>query len=244
VVLADGDFDAPTLHSVLGVPNGEGMADALLFGASPARVSVAVEGEPFRFVPAGTVMADPAAGWRSRRWGGLLEGFRSRGTSVFLFLPVQGEGIGPLAEMADRVLELGRGGAVTELLVPGSRLLYPARGLEAAGEKEPESPVSAPPGLTGPSQDTIGEKPELRAEPPPTGAPTTADPPETAARKRPPIMVSSARSGSSPRRVKRRIAPWILVLLILVVVLLVAVWQGLIPGVRLPGGSSPDGWFL
>ena len=38
VVLADGCLDAPCLHGALGVANSEGLADAVLFGASAGRV--------------------------------------------------------------------------------------------------------------------------------------------------------------------------------------------------------------
>lgn len=242
VVLVDGDFRTPTLHAVLGVQNGEGLADALVFGASSERVVGEVSGEAFRFVSAGTVMAEPAAGWRSRRWGTFLEGFRAAGTSVFLFLPARGDGVALLAAEADRVLELGRGGADSQLLVPGSRLLFPSRSEAPSGGEPVEGMPNTPEGLTGPEQDTIASKPERleRAESP------EAAPGERTAGRRPPLMVSGERP--SPRKVKRRAAPWILLAVLVLVVVAIAAWQGLIPGVRIPGlssGEAPDlfGWF-
>jgi hypothetical protein len=90
VVLVDGDVETPSLHELLRVPNLEGLADAILYGASLERVEITPPGESFRFVASGTVVADPAGLRGSHRWVTFLDQLRSRGEVALLFLPTGG----------------------------------------------------------------------------------------------------------------------------------------------------------
>lgn len=105
VFLADGDFERPVLHGEFGVENGEGVSDAVLYGASPGRVGRAVPEGGFLFAPAGTVVADPGSVYSHPRWSALLEAFRESGSVLLLYLPDgQDPGVEGLVERADRVI--------------------------------------------------------------------------------------------------------------------------------------------
>lgn len=86
VVLVDGALQSPSLHAATGVPNGEGLSDATLFGASVGRVARQVEEGAFFLITAGTVVADTNAVVRSRRWDQLSKGFVEAGVTLGVFL--------------------------------------------------------------------------------------------------------------------------------------------------------------
>lgn len=137
VVLADLALDAPTLHALLGEENGEGITDALLYGASVQRIARRPQGEAFALIPAGTPVSDPAGVLGHPRWGSLAAGFREAGVILALYLPAALPGAGVLARrVALRVL-LGPGG---ESLGPAPVLarLRPSGVVEGAGFVEEE----------------------------------------------------------------------------------------------------------
>jgi hypothetical protein len=107
VFLADGDLDRPALHRVLGRENGEGVADAVVYGASPGRIGRPVPEGGFLFASAGTVVADLEEAWSHPRWTVLLDAFRESGSLLLLYLPAGGgDGLEGLVGKADRVIWL------------------------------------------------------------------------------------------------------------------------------------------
>jgi SPOR domain len=86
VVLADLCLDRPTLHEELGVENGEGVTDAVFFGASVRHVARPVSERSFFFVPSGTVTVDARAVVSSGRWERLGAGFIEAGVTLATFV--------------------------------------------------------------------------------------------------------------------------------------------------------------
>lgn len=86
VILVDAALQAPSLHEPVGLQNREGLSDAVLYGASIARVSRSVDDGGFFLITAGTPVADPAALLKSGRWHRLAEGMTEAGVLVLLYL--------------------------------------------------------------------------------------------------------------------------------------------------------------
>ena len=84
VILADGGLDQPSLHNVAGIPNREGIVDVALYGASLARVSQLFGG--YVLITAGTVVADPTAVARARRWHRVAAGVPEAGATLLIYL--------------------------------------------------------------------------------------------------------------------------------------------------------------
>lgn len=237
VLLADCDLDEPALHHVLEVPNGEGVSDAIAFGASLQRVSVEVE-DGLRFISAGTVVADPAAIRADARWESILRRLRESGVVVLLHLPAGEGGVAALRDLADRVIRLGSGSdgsvAVDEVrLSPVSTEMVDTFA-QGAVEREAGggSASVAPTGDEG-SPEAAGTS---RAQAEPVAAGAGAAGPARAPKPR--AASEPGRSGKGgPRPVKPRLTPWLLLVLVLVLVgSVVAHWLGVveIPGLPIP----------
>lgn len=106
VVVADCVLEHPTLHRNAGLENGEGVADAALFGASVSRIAQPVPGRSFFFVSAGSPAGDPDRVVTSARWGRLQDGFRDAGVTFVVFLREGCVGEAMLIEGADDVVVL------------------------------------------------------------------------------------------------------------------------------------------
>ncbi len=106
VVLVDVHVAAPALHEVLGEPNGEGIADVVLFGASLERVTLRPAGEPFDFVPAGAFAPDPAAVLDSDAWLRLLALIHADGATLLAFVRTDTAGLDALAARIPSVMVL------------------------------------------------------------------------------------------------------------------------------------------
>jgi hypothetical protein len=87
ILFADLALGHPDLHQVLGVENGSGMSDVLLFGCSVLRVARPVHERGFLFVPAGTATASPEAVVASPRWASVVDACHRIRTTVVVFLP-------------------------------------------------------------------------------------------------------------------------------------------------------------
>lgn len=85
VMLVDGGLQQPSLHSVAGVKNAEGLSDATLFGASVGRVAHQVDGGYF-LITAGTPVADTNTVVQSPRWDRLARGFVEAGVTLTIFV--------------------------------------------------------------------------------------------------------------------------------------------------------------
>ena len=86
VMLIDGALNQPSLHELTGVPNGEGLSDATLYGASVGRVARQVEEGGYYLIPAGTAVADANAVVRSPRWARLARGFVEAGVTAAVYV--------------------------------------------------------------------------------------------------------------------------------------------------------------
>ncbi|MEX2472301.1 MAG: hypothetical protein WEA34_08995 [Gemmatimonadota bacterium] len=106
VVVADCVLEHPTLHRNAGLQNGEGVADAALFGASVSRIAQPVPGRSFFFVSAGSPAGDPDSVVTSARWGRLQDGFRDAGVTFVIFLREGCVGEAMLIDGADDVVVL------------------------------------------------------------------------------------------------------------------------------------------
>lgn len=106
VLLADCDLSAASLHELVGESNDEGITDLIVYGASAERVTRSVEDGDLRFVPSGTVVADPDGALADARWSMVLSDFRSSGDTVLLYLPAELPGAAMLAGQSDRRIQL------------------------------------------------------------------------------------------------------------------------------------------
>lgn len=86
VMLVDGVLNHPSLHELTGLPNGEGLSDATLYGASVGRVARQVEDGGYFLIPAGTAVADANAVVRSPRWDRLARGFVEAGVTLAVYV--------------------------------------------------------------------------------------------------------------------------------------------------------------
>lgn len=86
VVLVDAVLNRPTLQEAAGVPHREGLADAVLHGASVERVSHPVDGGHFFVVTAGTPVADAGAVALAPRWHRITAGMVEAGVTMLMLL--------------------------------------------------------------------------------------------------------------------------------------------------------------
>lgn len=170
VVLVDLCLEDPELHLPAGIPNGEGVSDMLLFGASLRRVAHDVGGG-VHLATAGTVAADPAALRASPRWDALVDAFEEAGGWLALYVPAGVAGADALLARADHVvgmrlenepdeaLHLGEAAARLRALVGPPRAdATPPH--EPAMPEQTAQPVAAP-SATSPARDraTAARKP-------------------------------------------------------------------------------------
>lgn len=144
IMLIDGGLQQPTLHAAAGVPNGEGLTDATLYGASVKRVSQRVDDGSFFLISAGTVVADTQSVVRDSRWHRLSAGIVEAGVTLALFVPDGESGTAAFLGSASDIIVLASPGesapaAVRDLeplvrAVTGSHagVMVPKTGREAA----------------------------------------------------------------------------------------------------------------
>jgi len=148
-VLADLAVAAPELHEQLGVPNGEGVTDVFLFGASLSHVSVPVLEGRARFIPAGAFVPDPAEVLGHRRWDRIIAHFEHAGETLLAFVPADTPGLEALAREIGAAVVLaaaGEAGVIAATLPAECRVLavlrpHPQPG--AAPAPTPESRAAA-----------------------------------------------------------------------------------------------------
>jgi hypothetical protein len=105
VILADLHFENPRLHERLGSENAEGVADVVLFGASPDHVASRVDGHGFEFLPPGAFVPDPAEVLASGEWPGLVRRIGASGGTLIAYAPVHAAAA--LARAFDAAVALG-----------------------------------------------------------------------------------------------------------------------------------------
>jgi hypothetical protein len=259
VVLADLDFEQPALHELLHAANTEGVADAILFGASIERVMIEPAGEMFGFVPPGAVAPDPAELMAAPAWTRLLAELTSTDVLLLAYAPLGVPGLDALADRIRAVVVLADETevAATAAMLPDTirvegviRPVWPVTPEPAAEppvaaaepEREPEhepqpEAAAAEPALAAKEDARQALKADIAAR-----QRVAADPVETATESRP---AESEKTLPAPRALKRaawrRLLPWAAFILLVAA----AGWLGgrLLagPGETGPGPSGPDG---
>jgi hypothetical protein len=185
VVLADAGLGGATLHAALNMPNGEGLSDAVEWGASVGRVARPVEGVPYFLVSAGTAVADPASVLEGARWAELCAGFRESGATLVVFVPSsEGTRRAVLAEATDVFVLATEADVPTADFGGAADRVRGVVGWEAAREVEPEpapeepgTPAEAPAWTLDVAPVLAWEAPRVAAslEAPPVVFPPPAD---------------------------------------------------------------------
>ena len=103
VVLADARLDGPVLHETLGVENGEGVSDMVLYGASAPRVAAPVE-DGLVFAPAGTPVVEPADVLGHVRWDVMIRGCREAGATLVFHVSTGTPGVEAITKRAEAVV--------------------------------------------------------------------------------------------------------------------------------------------
>jgi hypothetical protein len=208
--LVDGFVDAPTLHTVAGAANEEGLVDAFEYGASLNRIVQQQPEASLFFIPAGTYNSDPQQVMTNPRWRRLSAGFRHE--EALLLLYVAAEHLGNLAAEPDGMIVLSPQGL--DLAVADAPAVAAAvgRGLPLLAVVADEEVLTAPVAAA-----------HAAAEPGPAG---TAESPRPAGAEGQPVF--RRRGGSAPMQMlldgQPKPAPWKALLL---AVLAVAVFAAL-----------------
>ena len=212
VLLADLNLAEPSLHDVLGVPNGEGVSDVVLWGASFQRVAHVV-GPGLLFASAGTVVADPTPVLNSSRWGAITDGFQRADATLIAYLPIGTAGGHDLLDRASDVVVLAR--------------------QDETGQLELGAMTNRVRAVLGPESDPTDTLPVERLAPEPEPVPVAAEPtfpPEpTFPSAEPPWQGEVTASVSAVESSRSRGRLWLLALLLITttVVVLVA-WSGIV----------------
>lgn len=145
VVLADGGLTHPQLHTTLSLPLGEGLVDALRWGASVKRVAHRPDGTAFYAVTAGTAVADAAAVFEDPRWPALCAGFREAGVTLVVLVPSHDPARDGVLAQADHAVVLsGPGEDAADVLGSWEGDVLAVTGREDTASSTPtlEEPVS------------------------------------------------------------------------------------------------------
>jgi len=114
IFLMDLGLDDPTLHDLLGLPNGEGVTDAFLYGASVQRIAQPALDDTIFFASAGTATSDPEEILGHPRWNDLAGGFSEADATLLLFLPTDLPGAEKIMSRATDILFLAEEGESVE----------------------------------------------------------------------------------------------------------------------------------
>lgn len=106
IFLMDLGLESPTLHTALDLPNGEGVSDAFLYGASVQHIAKPVLDGAFFFASAGSPPGDSAAVLGHPRWNDLAGGFSEADATLILLLPTDIPGAGKILSRASEIVFL------------------------------------------------------------------------------------------------------------------------------------------
>lgn len=149
VILADLHFEQPELDGLIGVRDAEGVADAILFGASLDHVVLSSKDHRFELVPAGGPVPDPEAIYRHDAWARIREEAERRAATLVLYAPWRARGIEGLVPWIDMAVMLG--GNTDTRLAAG----YLPHDLPVRAVLSPGTPRS---GTTPPTAATVAQK--------------------------------------------------------------------------------------
>ena len=105
VILADGCLDRPVLHEAVGVENGEGVSDMVLYGASARRFAARVE-DRLMLAPAGTPVVEVADVLEHVKWDMMINGCREVGATLVFHVSTGTPGVEAMTERAEGILVL------------------------------------------------------------------------------------------------------------------------------------------
>jgi hypothetical protein len=105
VILADGCLDDPVLHEAVGVENGEGVSDMVLYGASIPRIAGRV-GTRLVLASAGTPVVQIAEVMEHVRWDMVIRGCRGARATLVFHTSTGTPGVEAMTQRADGVLVL------------------------------------------------------------------------------------------------------------------------------------------
>ena len=181
--LVDCFVDAPSLHTIAGAGNDEGLVDVFEYGASLNRIVQQQPQANLFFIPAGTYSADAVPLMQNPRWRRLSAGFRHE--EALLLLYVAAEHLAGLAAEPDGLVVLAPRGldvsiadfpALTEAVGRGTQILavvadeetMPRGGERGKGEGERKAqpePAVAPTQAVVPSPSPLPHSPPRRSRP-------------------------------------------------------------------------------
>ena len=153
IILADACLDGPTLHEAVGVENGEGVSDMVLYGASAQRITSHVEGR-LMLAPAGTPVSRVADVLEHVKWDMVIRGCREAGATLVFHVSTGTPGSEAMTKRAEGVLVLAPswkdvGDLLGSEAGPLMAVLGPANGdqpyVESAGEEGDVAVVDVPP---------------------------------------------------------------------------------------------------
>lgn len=105
VTLVDAAMTDPRLHRELSASNGEGIADVMLFGASPEHVSTPTA-MGFAFIAAGSSAGDPEAVLTAGGWARVIPALTAWGRVLLVYALADAPGADSLATRFDGVVAL------------------------------------------------------------------------------------------------------------------------------------------
>lgn len=167
VILVDGCLDVPVLHEAVGVENGEGVSDMVLYGASAQRFAGRVE-DRLMLAPAGTPVLDVADVLKHVRWDMMISGCREVGATLVCHVSTGTPGVEAMTKRAEGVLVLApaskdvdavlgsSAGPLIAILGPDNGDAPPVVSVEEEGEA-----ASSPLEDEAPAALTVDDLPEL-----------------------------------------------------------------------------------
>ncbi len=167
VILVDGCLDVPVLHEAVGVENGEGVSDMVLYGASAQRFAGRVE-DRLMLAPAGTPVLDVADVLKHVRWDMMISGCREVGATLVCHVSTGTPGVEAMTKRAEGVLVLAAAskdvdavlgssaGPLIAILGPDNGDAPPVVSVEEEGEA-----ASSPLEDEAPAALTVDDLPEL-----------------------------------------------------------------------------------
>ncbi len=105
IILADACLDGPVLHEAVGVANGEGVSDMVLYGASAQRITERVE-DRLMLAPAGTPVTQVAEVLEHVKWDMVIRGCKEAEATLVFYVSTGTPGVEAVTKRAEGVLVL------------------------------------------------------------------------------------------------------------------------------------------
>ncbi len=105
IILADACLDGPVLHEAVGVENGEGVSDLVLYGASAQRITERVE-DGLMLAPAGTPVTQVAEVLEHVKWDTVIRGCKEAGATLVFHVSTGTPGVEAVTKRAEGILVL------------------------------------------------------------------------------------------------------------------------------------------